>query len=75
MTKSGKTSLLRRPVTKLCPLEIRRDSKEIQNDGKLKISEEKQKENNAAARPPRRQGAIQGELIKRIVNSDELRGV
>ena len=78
VTKSGKTSLLiRRPVTKPCPLEVRStftDSNETRNDGKMKTSGEKENENNVAIRPPRRQTAIQGELIRRTVNSDELRG-
>ena len=76
VTKSVKTSLLRRPLTKLWPLEVRStftDFNETRNDGQLKTSEEKEKENNAATRPRRRQAAIQGEHIRRIVNSDELR--
>ena len=77
VTKSGKMSLLRRPVTKLCPLELRStftDSNGTRNDNKLKTFEDKERENNVATRPPRRQAAVQGELIRRIVNSDELRG-
>ena len=62
---------------KLCPLEVRStftDSNETQDDDKLKTSKERGRENNAATRPPRRQAAIQGELVRRIVNLDELRG-
>ena len=55
-TKSGKMSLLWRLVMKLCPLEVRSiftDSNETQDDDKLKTSEERGRENNAATRPPK----------------------
>ena len=73
VTRNGKTNRLRRPVTKLCPLEVRR-SFPSSNTTKYDFSDSEENRKLTQKRPPRRQVAIQGELIRRIVNSDELRG-
>ena len=69
---NGKTSRLRRPVTKLRPLEVRR-SFPSSNTTKDDSSDSKKNRKVTQKRPPLRLAAIQGELIRRVVNSGELR--
>ena len=57
VTRNGKTSRLRRPVTKLCPLEVRR-SFPSSNTTKDDFSDSEENRKATQNRPPRRQAAI-----------------
>ena len=65
-----KDNSLRRPVSKLYPLEVRSTS--ISSDVDRRCDSQRGQLN--VERPPKHKAAIDGELIRRLVNSEELKG-
>ena len=71
VSQTGRTTGLRRPVSTLYPLEVRSTSNSFDIDRKC----DSQKGQLKVERPLRCRTAIDGELIRRLVNSEELKGV
>ena len=70
VSRTGKTTRSRCPVSKLYPLEVRSTSTSSDIDRRC----DSQRGQLKVERPPRHKAAIDGELIRRLVNSEELKG-
>ena len=80
ISRTGRSTTLRRPISKLYPLEctdtaaVREHSNVLEPLFERRDISSRDLKQPTTKHPPRRRATIDGELVRRLVNSEELRG-